>query len=342
MPFSEVYRKQLQLLIRTLPLVADEDCFALEGGTAINLFYRDLPRLAVDIDLAYLPVAQRQRSLREIETALKRIAGRVRERDSSITVEGIRARDSGRDHQAGPAHEGSCPDQDRSRTGSARYNLPAGDQERLRTRGMKSTGLPRYRYSSSTRTPSTRAPSGRSHEGIARSAAKRRPATAVNVSRNLWFPAVSVSAGSGRGCLQTSSCASSPWTTTSTSRIRSSTLRGRRSHSSPNPRRVRLMLREVARPSGRIGEAGRSPDCGVGVIDNGQSLLEHFTTCLRNCCSMSATSSERIPSRNCASGGFPLRSADRATSTSIVSPTLLLASASCASTTRPARATIDI
>lgn len=86
MPFSEVYRKQLQLLIQTLPRVADEDCFALKGGTAINLFYRDLPRLSVDIDLTYLPIAQRQRSLQEIETSLKRIAGRVRERESSITV----------------------------------------------------------------------------------------------------------------------------------------------------------------------------------------------------------------------------------------------------------------
>ena len=43
MSFSEVYRRQVQLLVRTLPLVAQEECFALKGGTAINLFYRDLP-----------------------------------------------------------------------------------------------------------------------------------------------------------------------------------------------------------------------------------------------------------------------------------------------------------
>jgi predicted nucleotidyltransferase component of viral defense system len=48
--------------------------FALKGGTAINLFYRDMPRLSVDIDLAYLPVQSRQESLATIETALRRIA----------------------------------------------------------------------------------------------------------------------------------------------------------------------------------------------------------------------------------------------------------------------------
>ena len=40
---SEVYRAQVRLLVRTLPFVAEEECFALKGGTAINLFIRDLP-----------------------------------------------------------------------------------------------------------------------------------------------------------------------------------------------------------------------------------------------------------------------------------------------------------
>ena len=77
MPVDEQYRRQLALLVRTLPYVAEEKCFALKGGTAINLFVRDLPRLSVDIDLTYLPVADREGSLREIDAALRRIAGRV-------------------------------------------------------------------------------------------------------------------------------------------------------------------------------------------------------------------------------------------------------------------------
>ena len=79
MPVDERYRRQVELLVRTLPHVAQESCFALKGGTAINLFVRDLPRLSVDIDLAYLPVADRARSLADIEAALRRIGNRIEE-----------------------------------------------------------------------------------------------------------------------------------------------------------------------------------------------------------------------------------------------------------------------
>lgn len=51
-PFAE----QVRLLVALLPSVAKQASFALKGGTAINLFLRDMPRLSVDIDLAYLPV----------------------------------------------------------------------------------------------------------------------------------------------------------------------------------------------------------------------------------------------------------------------------------------------
>ena len=50
------YVDQARLLIDVLPHIAQEEVFALKGGTAINLFYRDMPRLSVDIDLTYLPV----------------------------------------------------------------------------------------------------------------------------------------------------------------------------------------------------------------------------------------------------------------------------------------------
>ena len=50
------YYAQVRLLVRELPVVAKETCFALKGGTALNLFVRDMPRLSVDIDLAYVPL----------------------------------------------------------------------------------------------------------------------------------------------------------------------------------------------------------------------------------------------------------------------------------------------
>jgi predicted nucleotidyltransferase component of viral defense system len=78
MVISDQYRRQVSLLVQILPFVAEEKCFALKGGTAINLFIRDLPRLSVDIDLAYLPVHDRRESLVEIDASLKRIAEKIR------------------------------------------------------------------------------------------------------------------------------------------------------------------------------------------------------------------------------------------------------------------------
>lgn len=86
MPFSESYRKQVALLIRVIPIVAEETCFALKGGTAINLFVRDMPRLSVDIDLTYLPVQPYPESLAAIDAAVGRIAVQVKSKIVGSTV----------------------------------------------------------------------------------------------------------------------------------------------------------------------------------------------------------------------------------------------------------------
>ncbi|UWU12970.1 nucleotidyl transferase AbiEii/AbiGii toxin family protein [Rhizobium sullae] len=65
-------------MIAAVPFVAAEQEFALKGGTAINLFVRDMPRLSVDIDLTYLPVAPRAESLAAIDAGMKRIAAALR------------------------------------------------------------------------------------------------------------------------------------------------------------------------------------------------------------------------------------------------------------------------
>jgi predicted nucleotidyltransferase component of viral defense system len=78
MPLSEQYRHQVALLIETIPFVAAGPDFALKGGTAINLFHRDMPRLSVDIDLTYLPVSPRPESLAAIDAAMKRMAAAIR------------------------------------------------------------------------------------------------------------------------------------------------------------------------------------------------------------------------------------------------------------------------
>jgi len=43
------YFNQAKLLVSILPYVAREPSLAIKGGTAINLFLQNLPRLSVDI-----------------------------------------------------------------------------------------------------------------------------------------------------------------------------------------------------------------------------------------------------------------------------------------------------
>lgn len=86
MGFSDIYRKQVALLVRALPFVASEKCFALKGGTAINLFLRDMPRLSVDIDLTFLPVKPRPQSLTDIDAAMKRIAERAQSVSPAVDI----------------------------------------------------------------------------------------------------------------------------------------------------------------------------------------------------------------------------------------------------------------
>lgn len=50
---NEYYKNVVKLLIDSLPSIFSDDTFALKGGTAINLFYQNLPRFSVDVDLAY-------------------------------------------------------------------------------------------------------------------------------------------------------------------------------------------------------------------------------------------------------------------------------------------------
>jgi len=88
--------KQAELMLRVIPHVAAEQCFGLKGGTAINLFVRDMPRLSVDIDLTYLPIEPRDRSLKNITDALKRIAASMKQAMPKVRVQEGHVRGSNR------------------------------------------------------------------------------------------------------------------------------------------------------------------------------------------------------------------------------------------------------
>ena len=72
------YKQQASLLLNSLPEVARAECFALHGGTAINMFVCDMPRLSVDIDLTYVPIEDRDSSKAGIIKALSEIDDRIK------------------------------------------------------------------------------------------------------------------------------------------------------------------------------------------------------------------------------------------------------------------------
>lgn len=77
MAIQDYYNKQVNLLLSVLPIVAKEGNLALHGGTAINMFHSNMPRLSVDVDLTYLPVENRDNSLANIYEALQRITHKI-------------------------------------------------------------------------------------------------------------------------------------------------------------------------------------------------------------------------------------------------------------------------
>ncbi|MFO7817367.1 MAG: nucleotidyl transferase AbiEii/AbiGii toxin family protein [Desulfovibrionales bacterium] len=80
------YFNQVRLILRVMPYITAEERFALKGGTAINLFIRDMLRLSIDIDLVWLPLESRDASLDNISSALNRISDSIRNKISGITV----------------------------------------------------------------------------------------------------------------------------------------------------------------------------------------------------------------------------------------------------------------
>ena len=71
--YSPVFARKVELLLKLMPFVMNEGVFAVHGGTAINLFVKDMPRYSVDIDLTYTPLAGREESLKDINAHLQSI-----------------------------------------------------------------------------------------------------------------------------------------------------------------------------------------------------------------------------------------------------------------------------
>ena len=88
-----LFLAQVDLLLRILPYVMRDSRFALKGGSALNLFIRDLPRLSVDIDLTYLPIEDRDSTLANISEILTTISRDLSRAMPQVTIQPLRSTD---------------------------------------------------------------------------------------------------------------------------------------------------------------------------------------------------------------------------------------------------------
>lgn len=91
---NQVYLDTARLLTQVAPLVFVDDTFALKGGTAINLFVRDMPRLSVDLDLI-LPdhTLSREQALQTINERIRTAAERLNRQ--GLQTHSVTAADAG-------------------------------------------------------------------------------------------------------------------------------------------------------------------------------------------------------------------------------------------------------
>jgi len=78
---NQVYLDTVRLLTQVAPLVFADNVFALKGGSAINLFVRDMPRLSVDLDLVFVDHRlDRDEALAKINEAIRSAVDRLKKR----------------------------------------------------------------------------------------------------------------------------------------------------------------------------------------------------------------------------------------------------------------------
>ena len=86
MIMNNVYTQKVEVLLKIIPIVSGEECFAIHGGTAINLFVKNLPRASIDIDLTYIPLEDRNTSITNINNRLLAIAEKVKKSLKGVNI----------------------------------------------------------------------------------------------------------------------------------------------------------------------------------------------------------------------------------------------------------------
>ena len=81
-----IYARKVELLLRLIPIIMEEEVFAMHGGSAINLFLRDLPRYSVDVDLTYIPLSDRKSSIEDTNAHLLSIGNKASRSFKGMTI----------------------------------------------------------------------------------------------------------------------------------------------------------------------------------------------------------------------------------------------------------------
>lgn len=84
---NQIYLNTARLLTQVAPIVLRNDACALKGGTAINLFVRDMPLLSVDLGLV-LPdhTLSREQNLTRISDELRDSSARLRKLGFTVNI----------------------------------------------------------------------------------------------------------------------------------------------------------------------------------------------------------------------------------------------------------------
>ncbi len=84
--FEKRYIEQVRILLNTIPLINRYKEFAIKGGTAINFFIFDVPRLSVDIDLCYLPIQLREQTFVSINRIMLSLEEDIKKRFPGYSI----------------------------------------------------------------------------------------------------------------------------------------------------------------------------------------------------------------------------------------------------------------
>ncbi|MDR3404249.1 MAG: nucleotidyl transferase AbiEii/AbiGii toxin family protein [Chthoniobacter sp.] len=91
---ERIYVETVRLLLEIAPHAFQPGCFAMKGGTALNLFVHEMPRFSVDIDLVYVDHSkERGEALAEISNALTATAQKLNRLGFDTRVAGTKAAD---------------------------------------------------------------------------------------------------------------------------------------------------------------------------------------------------------------------------------------------------------